>query len=350
MEEAKKLSFDFSNLFHDKSTSDFEISIKNDDKETFGKDSHFSVHLCIIIQRWKSFRDQHLKKSTKEEIIEKTKKMKNKKKTFKNLNSSIVQKILFFLYTNDLTIFKNISIDDLNYHLDILKLKEEYLKSANVRESIVSEKFFLQDFCSQFVQETDELNDSMIIKIVMYTLCDFTVESENWKISCHRSILKHRSDYFKIFFSESFKQENSLILDEMEEKIVFELIKYFYTSEINLSIENCVGITFCSNLFSTKEIEQKSTKFLKNSLNIDIVFDALNLLEHLDTSNTIELKEECFKFLLQHSEGNEIKFKEFLQKIQNPKHKEEISKIQKIIKKQQELKKGIKYFPSFKKK
>ena len=40
-------------------------------------------------------------------------------------------------------------------------------------------------------------------------------------------VVKKTTNWFS--FSESFKQENSLILDEMEEKIVFELIKYFYT-------------------------------------------------------------------------------------------------------------------------
>eukprot|EP01080_Neovahlkampfia_damariscottae_P002037 gene2037-1544_t len=272
---AKQLSLDFSNLFHDKTISDFEISIKNDDKTTFGPDSHFSVHL----------------------------------------------------------------LEDLNYHLDKLGLEEEYFKSAKVRESIVAEKFYLLDFSSQFEEETKDLTDSMVVKIAMSSITDFNIESKNWSIPCHRSILKHRSEYFKAMFSEKFQQENCLILDEMEQFIMIEMINYLYCTKINFSIQNCVGLTFCSNMFSAKEIELQSTKYLINSLNLDIVFDALNLTEFLQ-SNKTELKQECLKYLIQHSYDDEEKFMEFYQKIENTEYKEEFKSIRLTLKNQKDLKNG----------
>jgi hypothetical protein len=331
----KEFVTDFSNLFKDKTLTDFEISIKNKDKNTYGEDSHFSVHLVVLIQRWSHFRKQHIEKQTKEEIIEKTKKLKNKKKTFQNLKSSIVKKILFFLYTNNLKIFQEeqeSNLDEFLYHIDMMNIKQEYYDACQIQHSLISNQNYFSDFEKQFkCLESDELNENLVIKHAMDSISDFKIVSITGEVLCHRCILTHRSVYFNSMFSGRWNQEHELRIDEIDINDIRNIIKFIYSSKIDLNMENCVGISTCCNMFSMNNLERESLKFLTQNLHIDIVFDALSLSESIDSP---VLKDECFKFLIKRCFGDEDKFKEFQNQMINENHKYEFFIISQKVKQQ----------------
>jgi hypothetical protein len=329
----KKFIDGFSNLFKDKKLSDFEISIKNTDKNKYGDDSYFSVHLAVLIQRWSHFRKQHIEKPTKEEIIEKTKKLKNKKKTFQNLKASIVKKILFFLYTNNLSVFheeQESNLDEFLYHIEKMNVEEEYYESCKIQDSIVSNQSYISDFEKQFdFSEKDKMNDNIVIKYAMDAISDFKIVSMSGEVPCHRCILTHQSDYFKSMFSENWSQENELKLEQIDINDIRMIIKFIYSSKIDLNIENCVGISICSNMFSLDNLERESLKYLTSNLNMDIVFDALSLSESIESPL---LKDECLKFLIKRCLGDLEKIKEFQNQMEHEKHKNELFLISQMIK------------------
>ena len=72
-----------------------------------------------------------------------------------------------------------------------------------------------------------------------HLFCDYTIVLNSFEIQCHQNILACRSKFFLKLFQSKMKDsnENSIILNEFEDKLMKILINFMYTDF--LEIENC---------------------------------------------------------------------------------------------------------------
>ncbi|KAJ5074638.1 pep-cterm sorting domain-containing protein [Anaeramoeba ignava] len=151
-----------------------------------------------------------------------------------------------------------------------------------------------EDFQKLFESE-ENYSDFQII-------CESKEKEEETRIfKCHKSILSARSDYFKSLFRSRMKeyQKGEMVLQETSGKILLNILLYFYTGKIEITLENAVEILLFSSKYLIEELTSLSSKFVMENCQLETVVDLLKISESI---NVHDLSRFCYQFILDHFE------------------------------------------------
>ena len=128
------------------------------------------------------------------------------------------------------------------------------------------------------VKEADKL------LAALSTMCtkensDVSIECQNEKFYCHRVVLKARST---VFFELLENGSHVVRVDGVKPNIMNAIIKYIYTSEVDLDGNNLLELIVASTKFQLRTLEEKCLSAFRNQINFDNVIDILIVADKLD--------------------------------------------------------------------
>ncbi|KAJ5074632.1 pep-cterm sorting domain-containing protein [Anaeramoeba ignava] len=124
---------------------------------------------------------------------------------------------------------------------------------------------------------------------------DFIIECDSEpsnKFKCHKNILKFRSDYFFDWFKKNKK--NKIKFDGISTSSMKSILKYIYTGNIEINLENAIDILFASRKIYIEEVANFVEKFIKESINIENVIEIVIIAKK---HNWQQLYQQCMSFI-----------------------------------------------------
>ena len=98
---------------------------------------------------------------------------------------------------------------------------------------------------------------------------DLIVNVEGKKFKAHRFVLAMISEYFRATFQyQILCNDNETKLDITDAGTFEEILKFAYTGEVELNLNNIENILVASNFLGIKSLEEFSEKYLIENLNL----------------------------------------------------------------------------------
>ena len=133
----------------------------------------------------------------------------------------------------------------------------------------------------------------------MFTDLKLLVGPDKVPVKVHRVILAEHLEYFSSMFSADLKESTST-----EVRLPFLTVaelnmvrKYVYNGEANLTKENVFKMALLANYFGIVDLLSICCSFIKRFTNSE---NCVKLLEVADQLNIIQLRENCFLFIVDH--------------------------------------------------
>ena len=142
---------------------------------------------------------------------------------------------------------------------------------------------------------------------------DFTLQSGDVHVRCHRNVLAVGCDYFKALFRCGLEESTSVIVQlTMESEILTSIVDYMYTDEIELTVDNvdnlvnagdllqqdnlkeacenymlkqvepanCVGFYKCATLHRLDQLQQKARRLILSEFKTVALMDEFRVVLH----------------------------------------------------------------------
>lgn len=295
--------------------ADFCISVENS-KEEYGPSTSFMVHLVMILPFWSSFCKQIIFKDdvkTKKDVFERIQKIKNKKKTYKDLHANNVKTLIDWVYSKNENLFGNYKNEkeckellrtikelDLTQELKVLvsflEMKEYdtywfYRYSGEENSLKVYEGFI-------YPEKGDEMKNYII-----ESLSDIKVKVGNEIYKSHKCILS-RSAFLYTYLKSWNNNENTLDIEEGEMHFK-QIIEYLYIGKVKLNEETAIDFLFWANKYVLIDLQKEIEKYIEPLISEENVCQIL-ILSTLILSNN--LKEISKKFIIQRIISDEKHF------------------------------------------
>lgn len=131
---------------------------------------------------------------------------------------------------------------------------------------------------------------------------DLIVNVEGKKFKAHRFVLAMISEYFRATFQyQILCNENETKLNITDAGTFEEILKFAYTGEVELNLNNIENILVASNFLGIKSLEEFSEKYLIENLNLGNCIELFIVADRYCLPNlTIEARKKCcrnFKML-----------------------------------------------------
>ena len=142
-------------------------------------------------------------------------------------------------------------------------------------------------------------------------LCDVTLVVNNKEFHCHRALLSANSQYFGAMFSGSMSErhQKKVILYDVSDVAMEHIIDFFYTSSVNITMDNVVHILPGARMFQVDRIVEACCEFMRRNINIG---NCLGIASFADLHSCNELKVLADEYAIQHF-SEVIQVDEFLQ-------------------------------------
>ncbi|XP_054004464.1 RCC1 and BTB domain-containing protein 1-like isoform X2 [Hylaeus anthracinus] len=128
---------------------------------------------------------------------------------------------------------------------------------------------------------------------------DLTIEVQGKPIHVHKSILKIRCHYFRTMFQEHWVENNQSVIehDQFSYDVYRNFLKYLYTDEIELDVENGLELLDLANAYSESHLKRRCIQMIKKEITVTNVIPVYSRSIKYDTK---ELEEFCFKYAMNH--------------------------------------------------
>lgn len=127
---------------------------------------------------------------------------------------------------------------------------------------------------------------------------DFQIIVGNKTFRVHKSILSARSPYFRAMFSHDMLEnvENKVYLDDMEEEVAEEMLKFIYTGGSPQLDKFADRLLVVAEKYGLEQLKELSELQMIDNLAVD---SASLYLSTASQYNLVELKAACFDFISQ---------------------------------------------------
>jgi len=127
-------------------------------------------------------------------------------------------------------------------------------------------------------------------------------ESESKQlIPAHKFVLSISSPVFEaMFYGELAETTDSIELPDCEYESLFELFRYMYSNEVNLSGSNVMGVLYLAKKYMIPLLADKCAKYLQDNLDASNVFDVLPQAQKYDEEKLVD---QCWKVIDEQTEG-----------------------------------------------
>ena len=114
-------------------------------------------------------------------------------------------------------------------------------------------------------------------------------------------MLSNGSPVFEaMFYGELAETKGSIELPDCEYESLFELFRYMYSDEVNLSGSNVMGVLYFAKQYIVPTLFEKCTKYLQENLDPSNVFNILSTAEKYEEKNLVD---RCWKVIDKQTEA-----------------------------------------------
>ncbi|CAM1329602.1 KLHL8 (predicted) [Pycnogonum litorale] len=94
-------------------------------------------------------------------------------------------------------------------------------------------------------------------------------DGDVWTTRCHRVVLSCYSDYFRAMFCSDMKESKDGVvnLHDVDKMAVESLIKFCYTTNITLTIDNVQSVLHAASILQMQQVANYCTAFIRNHIN-----------------------------------------------------------------------------------
>lgn len=126
---------------------------------------------------------------------------------------------------------------------------------------------------------------------------DFMIVScEGTKIPVHRGILSARSNVFEKMFCSDMREtnENSVIIDDIQEKALYEFLRYVYSGKVRNIDEIVLDLLHAATKYNVLTLRELCLRTMSFNLSSSNIFEVLLSSELYEETN---LKKYCFDYI-----------------------------------------------------
>ena len=137
---------------------------------------------------------------------------------------------------------------------------------------------------------------------------DVTIGIGNQYISANRMVLSCYSDYFQNKFRTKTDYQESVKLDDVDEKSVKLIIDYIYSATITIDKQNVVDLLKAAHLLKMNDVKEFCFKYLESTINSDNCIGRINLAKQYENESLLN---KYYQHLSNHLDevSNQIEFK-----------------------------------------
>ena len=127
-------------------------------------------------------------------------------------------------------------------------------------------------------------------------------ESESRQvIPAHKFVLSIGSPVFEaMFYGELAETRDSIELPDCEYESLFELFRYMYSDEVNLSGSNVMRVFYLAKKYMVPSLAEKCTLYLQENLDPSNVFSILPVVEKYEEKSLVD---GCWQMIDDHTEA-----------------------------------------------
>lgn len=127
-----------------------------------------------------------------------------------------------------------------------------------------------------------------------------TIPAAPTQIPAHRILLANQSDVFKSIFYGDTKEDgiHKIPITDVDGATFKEFLQFFYLINVELHVENIVGLMYLGHKFKVTTCIDVCVQFLKDIVTVDNILETMNLAI---TYNIIDLMEFCDQFIVLNS-------------------------------------------------
>ena len=153
---------------------------------------------------------------------------------------------------------------------------------------------------STIVERTTFIFNNELLSDVKFVVPVSTGESEGKVIPAHKFVLAISSPvFYAMFYGQMAETTVSIELPDCEYESLFEMFRYFYTDEANLSGSNVMQVLYLANKYIVPSLAEKCTKYLRENLKASNVFC---LLPHAQKFEDKDLEDRCWEVIEKQTE------------------------------------------------
>ena len=131
------------------------------------------------------------------------------------------------------------------------------------------------------------------VKFVVWKT-DGEIESKQ-VIPAHKFVLSISSPVFEaMFYGELAETRDSIELPDCEYESLFELFRYMYSDEVNLSGSNVMGVLYLAKKYMVPSLAEKCTEYLQENLDPSNVFIILPSAQKYEEKDLVD---RCWKVI-----------------------------------------------------
>jgi len=121
-------------------------------------------------------------------------------------------------------------------------------------------------------------------------------ESESKQvIPAHKFVLSISSPVFEaMFYGELAETRGAIQLPDCEYDSLFELFRYMYSDEVNLSGSNVMGVLYLAKKYMVPSLVDKCTEYLQDNLDASNVFSILPQAQNFEEQNLVD---QCWELI-----------------------------------------------------
>ncbi|XP_065205293.1 speckle-type POZ protein B-like isoform X4 [Planococcus citri] len=127
-------------------------------------------------------------------------------------------------------------------------------------------------------------------------IADVVLSIKGKEFSAHKVILAARSPVFAVMFKHDAKEnkENRVNIDDMDEEVVSEMLRYIYTGKCEKLPELAYGLLAAGDKYDLNHLKMICAEELYKNLSVE---NAASILALADMHGVKELKNEVIKFI-----------------------------------------------------
>ena len=158
-----------------------------------------------------------------------------------------------------------------------------------------------QTKCLTISERTTFIFNNELLSDVKFIVPVSNSESESRKmIPAHKFVLAIGSPvFYAMFFGEMAETKNSIELPDCEYESLWELFRYLYTDEVNLTGSNVMHVLYLAKKYMLPSLADKCGAYLQENLGASNVF---SILPHAKKFDNQDLENRCWKVIEKHTE------------------------------------------------
>ncbi|KAL0485674.1 kelch-like protein [Acrasis kona] len=218
----------------------------------------------------------------------------------KKVTNKAFKEVLEYLYTDKVSWDKDTD-------KDLIKETQEAAKYLGINRLDIIAETFLDKTKNVAVPESTWWKNMRWafenLRRGQYSMSDLTLicrgDGSDVEVPCHAVILTSACKYFHGMLlgdvDNEEKKTMKIVIEDATEKQMEAILKYVYTREFDVEVNDVVGVWILANKFLLEDLQVECESMIMKNINTDNVVDIKKIAEMVNSKRIIELCEDILK-------------------------------------------------------